>query len=236
MPFAFPAVAAPCRSCLAPDRANGPRPRCLRPPAWDGGGGVPAGADVGFAALRKGGNAVDAAVATAFAMAVTYPSAGNLGGGGFMLIYPAVASAIRSSSTTAKNPPLAAHSTMFGKNDTWYSDKAVGVPGTVAGLPWHSGWYGCPGKTWFCPPGGLAEEGFVIDSPLAGAFAQLDRRQSPESPELRRVLGKAGGVFDWAAGDRLVQKDLAQDATSHRRARSRGFLPRPCCRSASPPR
>src|SRR5262245_64229254 len=53
----------------------------------------PPGADVGAAVLRKGGNAVDAAVATAFAMAVTYPAAGNIGGGGFLLIPPPKAQA-----------------------------------------------------------------------------------------------------------------------------------------------
>ena len=91
----------------------------------------PPGAEVGRDVLLKGGNAVDAAVATAFAMAVTYPEAGNIGGGGFMVVYPA----------DGREPvvidyrevaPAAASKTMFRKSDSVYSHKAVGVPKGLA--------------------------------------------------------------------------------------------------------
>src|SRR5437879_5438271 len=93
----------------------------------------PPGADVGCDVLRKGGNAVDAAVATAFAMAVTYPAAGNLGGGGFMVVHPADGSkpvVIE----YREGAPIAASKTMYAAEDTWYSHRAVGVPGTVRGM------------------------------------------------------------------------------------------------------
>src|SRR6266576_730212 len=93
----------------------------------------PPGTDVGVEILRKGGNAVDAAVATAFALAVTYPAAGNIGGGGFMIVYPGgkpepVVIEYR------ETAPAAATKTMFSKDDSWYGPKVVGVPGTVRGM------------------------------------------------------------------------------------------------------
>ena len=96
----------------------------------------PPAADVGLATLKAGGNAVDAAVATAFALAVTYPSAGNLGGGGFMTVHPAKGRGAPAVIDYREKAPLAASRTMFAPKDTIYSHKAVGVPGTVAGLSW----------------------------------------------------------------------------------------------------
>src|SRR5262245_47256716 len=79
----------------------------------------PPGADVGCDVLKRGGNAVDAAVATAFAMAVTYPSAGNLGGGGFMVIHPGNGSADAPVVIDYREKaPAAASKTMFTRNDT----------------------------------------------------------------------------------------------------------------------
>ncbi len=98
------------------------------------------GAEIGTEILARGGNAVDAAVATGFAMAVTYPRAGNIGGGGFMMIY----SAERNEAITIdyrETAPAAATRDMFlgpdGKPDPAKSRSSVlgvGVPGTVAGL------------------------------------------------------------------------------------------------------
>lgn len=169
----------------------------------------PPGADTGRAILQKGGNAVDAAVATAFAMAVTYPAAGNIGGGGFMLIYPAGGKTAPVVIDYREKAPRAAHKTMFTKKDSRYSAKAVGVPGTVRGLALAHAKFGkLPWKDLVMPAVHLAEEGFAIDAALADSLNWIVGT-SPEFPELRRVFGKAGGGA-WEAGDRLVQKDLAK--------------------------
>jgi gamma-glutamyltranspeptidase/glutathione hydrolase len=181
----------------------------------------PPGADVGRDILQKGGNAVDAAIATAFAMAVTHPSAGNIGGGGFMLIYPphpTLSPRGGEGRVRGREPvvidyrekaPLAAHKTMFTKSDSRYSAKAVGVPGTVRGLALAHAQFGTqPWKELVMPAVKLAEEGFVIDSPLASSLNWVVAG-SPGFDELRRVFGKGDGT-PWEAGDRMVQKDLAK--------------------------
>jgi gamma-glutamyltranspeptidase/glutathione hydrolase len=169
----------------------------------------PPGADTGRDILRRGGNAVDAAVATAFAMAVTYPAAGNIGGGGFMLVYPAKGKGEPIVIDYREKAPAAASKTMFTKKDSWYSAKAVGVPGTVRGLALaHKKFGKLPWKDLVTPAVRLAEEGFLIDDALAGSLNWIVG-SSQDFPELRRVFGKADGM-DWKAGDRLVQKDLAK--------------------------
>src|SRR3989442_1315185 len=96
---------------------------CASPPA----------ADVGVSVLKAGGNAVDAAVATAFAMAVTYPIAGNIGGGGFMVVYPG-SKAEPGVFDYRETAPAAATKTMISKDDTWYGYKGRGGPGAVRRL------------------------------------------------------------------------------------------------------
>jgi gamma-glutamyltranspeptidase/glutathione hydrolase len=183
----------------------------------------PPGADTGRDILLKGGNAVDAAVATAFAMAVTYPSAGNLGGGGFMLIHPAGGKAPPVVIDYRETAPAAAKRTMFAKTDTWYSHKAVGVPGTVHGLALAHSRFGK--LTWrevVGPAVKLADEGFVIDAQLSGSLnAVVSSFQV--TPEMRRVFGKNGGRSRWQAGDRLVQKDLAQTLRRIQESGADGF-------------
>ncbi len=169
----------------------------------------PPGAEVGLAVLKKGGNAVDAAVATAFAMAVTYPAAGNIGGGGFMVVHPGdrrppVVIEYR------ETAPAAATKTMFAKNDSWYGHKPVGVPGTVRGMALaHQKFGKLPWKDLVMPAVRLAEDGFVIDDSLASSLNWIVG-SSGDFPELRRVLGKNHGKEEWNAGDRLVQKDLGR--------------------------
>jgi gamma-glutamyltranspeptidase/glutathione hydrolase len=169
----------------------------------------PPGAEVGLAVLKKGGNAVDAAVATAFAMAVTYPAAGNIGGGGFMLIYPGdkPQPAVIEYRETA---PAAATRTMYKKNESIYTHRAVGVPGTVRGLALAHRKFGTlPWKDLVMPAVKLAEEGFVIDESLADSLNWVVGSSS-DFPELVRVFGKNKGNDEWKAGDRLVQKDLGK--------------------------
>jgi gamma-glutamyltranspeptidase/glutathione hydrolase len=168
----------------------------------------PPGAEAGRDILLRGGNAVDAAVATALAMAVTYPAAGNLGGGGFMLVYPGhgaepVVIEYR------EMAPAAARATMFSRTDTIYSPKAVGVPGTVRGLYLaHQRFGKLPWKELVAPAIRLAEQGFVLSDTLADSLNWVVGG-SPEHPELQRVFGK-NGAANWQAGDRLVQPDLAR--------------------------
>jgi gamma-glutamyltranspeptidase / glutathione hydrolase len=166
------------------------------------------GSEAGLEVLKKGGNAVDAAVATAFALAVTYPQAGNIGGGGFMVVAPGgkqepVAIDYR------ETAPAAATKTMFGKDETWYSHRAVGVPGTVRGLALaHQRFGKLPWKDVVQPAVRLAEQGFPLDAHVASSLSGFVAT-SEELPEVGRVFGKDGGKADWATGDRLVQKDLA---------------------------
>jgi gamma-glutamyltranspeptidase / glutathione hydrolase len=165
------------------------------------------GAEAGLEILKKGGSAVDAAVATALALAVTYPAAGNLGGGGFMVIHPGkdkepVVIEYR------ETAPSAATRTMFGKNDSNYGHKVVGVPGTVRGLGLaHQRFGKLPWKEIVAPAIKLAEEGFIIDEHLANSLSWIVCAAA-DFPELRRVYGK-NGSDEWEGGDLLVQKDLA---------------------------
>ncbi len=165
--------------------------------------------EVGRDILKKGGNAVDAAVATAFALAVTYPPAGNIGGGGFMVVYPGdkrepVVVEYR------ETAPAAAGKNMFAKNDGWLGHKPVGVPGTVRGMALaHQKFGKLPWKDVLTPAVRLAEDGFALDAFLASSLNSIVGSSS-DFPELRRVLGKEDGKADWREGDRLVQKDLAK--------------------------
>src|SRR5215212_788883 len=129
--------------------------------------------DVGAAILKKGGNAVDAAVATAFALAVTHPSAGNIGGGGFMVIRPAKGAPI--TIDYRERAPLKSTPTMYldstGKivrerTSTGYL--APGVPGTVRGLAAaHKRFGKLEWRDVVMPAVDLAEKGFPLSDALA---------------------------------------------------------------------
>src|SRR6516165_5857533 len=163
--------------------------------------------DVGLAVLKDGGNAVDAAVATAFALAVTHPAAGNIGGGGFMLVHPA-----KGEPTVfeyRETAPAAAHKTMFKKGDTPYSHRIVGVPGTVRGMELaHKKFGKLAWKSVVMPAVMLADKGFVLDKHHAGSLNGV-LKSAKELAELQRVFGKLDDSA-WAAGDRLIQPDLAK--------------------------
>ncbi|HVX13366.1 MAG TPA: gamma-glutamyltransferase [Pirellulales bacterium] len=164
--------------------------------------------DVGAAVLRRGGNAVDAAVAMALALAVTLPEAGNLGGGGFMLVWPGEAGE-PTCIDYRETAPAKATATMFSLGDSPRGHKVVGVPGTLRGLELAHRRFGkLPWKTLVEPAVRLADEGFVLGRRLAHDLNEL-LETSSEFTELRRVFGKAGATADWAADDRLRQPDLA---------------------------
>lgn len=163
---------------------------------------------VGVDILKRGGNAVDAAVATAFALAVTWPEAGNIGGGGFMLVYPGAGSApvVIDYRETA---PAAAQKTTFAETRSHLGHRIAGVPGTVRGLALAHAKFGkLPWKELVAPAVRLAEDGFIVDEYLASGLNSILAR-SKEFAEFQRVYGKANGSAQWQAGDRLVLKDLA---------------------------
>ncbi len=167
----------------------------------------PRASNVGLDVLRRGGTAVDASVATAFALAVTWPEAGNIGGGGFMMIHPG----------GGKEPvcvdyretaPAASTEKMFVKQTDRHNHRLVGVPGTVRGLALAHSRYGkLPWRDLLAGPIRLAGEGFEIDETLARGLNSI-LASSKRHKELQRVYGKPDGSA-WKAGDRLVQPDLA---------------------------
>jgi len=167
----------------------------------------PEAADVGVAILKQGGNAVDAAVAVALAEAVAYPAAGNIGGGGFMLVYPPGGDpTVIEYRETA---PAAVNRGTFAKTTDWHDHKAVGIPGTLRGLEMaHKRFGKLPWKDLVAPAIRLASEGFALDAPMAKSLNEVMKKA--KNDEFRRLFGKDGGKTPWKAGDRLVQKDLAR--------------------------
>ena len=188
------------------------------------------GARVGADILRRGGNAVDAAVATGFALAVSYPRAGNIGGGGFMIIH----SAERHEDIAVdyrETAPAAATRDMFlgadGKPDIAKSrDSAlsIGVPGTVAGLALALEKYGS-GKFTLAdllkPAIDLARDGFVIADDMADTLPGIQRRLA-HWPASARIFSRADGS-SLREGDTLVQRDLAATLAAVAAQGPRGF-------------
>jgi len=165
--------------------------------------------EVGVTVLKQGGSAVDAAVATALALAVTFPEAGNLGGGGFMLVHPG-GGAEDVCIDYRETAPAAATATMFSLGERRLGHKVVGVPGTLRGLELaHQRFGKLPWHVLVEPAQRLAQEGFDLGAPLAKSLNELVA-SSGEFSELRRVFGKEFGSAAWQAGDRLVQPELAR--------------------------
>jgi len=161
----------------------------------------PPATDVGGDILKAGGNAVDAAVAVGFAEAVTWPEAGNIGGGGFMLIHRPNAKPVFID--YREMAPAAATEQMFAKAVDYQSAKTAGVPGTVRGFELaHKRFGKLPWKDLVLPAVKLAEEGFAINAALVG---RLNGAKTARNPEFQRIFGKKGG---WKAGDILKQPDL----------------------------
>ena len=167
---------------------------------------------VGADVLAEGGTAIDAAVATAFALAVTHPTAGNIGGGGFILFRPAAGEP--EAYDFRETAPAAASPTMFLVDGKYNSDRhhnshvSVGVPGTVAGL--HLAWKAHGKVPWprlVRPAIALARDGFVVTEGLARSLGSVldDFRKYPGS---RAQFTKDGAPYE--AGDILKQPDLAR--------------------------
>ena len=123
----------------------------------------------GLGILKAGGNAVDAAVAVEFALAVTWPEAGNIGGGGFMMVHPGGDRRRRVVCIDYRETaPRKATETMFGPRDGRYTHKIVGVPGTVHGMVTAHKRYGSmKWKRLLEPAIRLARDGFAVAAALA---------------------------------------------------------------------
>lgn len=172
---------------------------------------------IGVDVLRRGGNAVDAAVAVGFALAVTLPRAGNLGGGGFMLVHLAARN-----ETVAidyrETAPAAATPTMFlgpdGEPDPKLSRESglgAGVPGTVAGLAEAHRRYGSGRMSLaelIAPAIRLAREGIAVEADLADSLPVIAPRLA-RFPSSARIFLRPDGT-PLRPGDRLVQEDLAR--------------------------
>lgn len=188
----------------------------------------PLASQAGLSILQKGGNAIDAAIATQLALAVVYPNAGNIGGGGFMVAQ--LKNGKQLALDYREKAPAKAHRDMYIEADgTANTDKSQqghlssGVPGTVAGL-FAAHQYGkLPFKLLIAPAIALAEKGFVITAAEARGLNNLKsdlKKYNTQTP----AFIKDG---EWKAGDTLVQTDLANTLKRIRDNGQAGFYAGP---------
>ena len=167
----------------------------------------------GVSMLQQGGNAIDAAVAVGFALAVTHPSAGNLGGGGLMVIR--FADGRTTSIDYREVAPAKAFRDMYldaagnvVPERSLIGPLAAGVPGSVAGLAYVHKKYGkLPWKDVVAPAIALAEGGVVLTDAMANSL-RAAQKLLERFPESKRIFLRDGALY--ARGDRLVQPDLAK--------------------------
>jgi gamma-glutamyltranspeptidase/glutathione hydrolase len=201
-------TAAPIRSQVPEDigvRSRDGLVVCVSAPACD----------VGAAVLARGGNAVDAAVATSFALAVTHPAAGNIGGGGFMIVRTPTGEL--TSFDYREKAPLGSTRTMYlganGTIDRGLTEAgylAPGVPGSVRGLELaHKKLGKLPWKDVVQPAVVLAEQGFPLSAALARSLNAEVAGPMARFPASVGAYGKPGGGL-WSEGDRLVLSDLSR--------------------------
>jgi gamma-glutamyltranspeptidase/glutathione hydrolase len=168
---------------------------------------------VGLQVLKNGGNAVDAAVATALALAVTHPQAGNLGGGGFMVVR--MADGRTAAFDFREKAPASAKADMYLRADgTVDTDKvqfgasAAGVPGSPAGLALALQKFGSkPLRELAAPAIRLARDGIPVDQFLAGTL-RSEQKQLGRYPSTKKIVFR--GEEPLQQGDLLVQEDLAR--------------------------
>ena len=182
--------------------------------------------EVGVDVLRNGGNAIDAAVAVGYALAVVYPAAGTLGGGGFMTLQ--LADGRQRFLDFRERAPLAATADMYLdaagnviRGSTLHGHLAVGVPGTVSGLETALAKYGTMRRAELVAPAiRLAEQGFVLDPgdvEMLAIGTEVFRADAPSAA----IFLDNGRPF--VAGDRLVQRDLAATLRQIAEAGAAGF-------------
>ena len=185
---------------------------------------------VGVDVLRRGGNAVDAAVAVGYALAVVYPAAGNLGGGGFMTVQ--LADGRKTFLDFREKAPLAASANMYLDKDgnvikglSTYGHLAVGVPGSVSGMEYARTKYGTMKRAELLKPAiTLAEKGFALGQGDIDIFhtATADFSKDPASAAIFLNKGQAFQV-----GQKLVQKDLAKTLKAISQRGTDGFYKGP---------
>ena len=165
--------------------------------------------EVGFQVINGGGNAIDAAVATAFAMAVTHPTAGNIGGGGFIVYRPAAGEP--TAYDFRERAPAGSGADMWLKDGKYEFDihhnshRSVGVPGTVAGL--HLAWKEQGSKPWkdlVMPAVALARDGFEVSHGLARSLEEMIP-EFKKYPASLAQFSKNGQPYQ--AGELLKQPD-----------------------------
>jgi len=171
--------------------------------------------DIGLQILKDGGNAVDAGVAVGFALAVTLPRAGNLGGGGFMMIYDAKQGKTVALDYREKAPSSASRDMYLDDEGNAVSDLsryhglAIGVPGTVAGLLKALEEHGTMSREQVMAPAiALAEDGIEVTAGLSESLTALSDRLQ-KWPSTKKVFFKADGSA-YQPGERLKQPELAQ--------------------------
>jgi len=176
---------------------------------------TPLASDVGRDILAKGGNAVDAAIGVAFALQVTWPEAGNIGGGSFMMIAPPDEEVV--CVNYREKAPANVDANSFVNWTKRHHIRMAGVPGTVRGMALAHEKYGqLPWHEIIAPSITLAREGITVDPYLAyslNSVLSLDYiQQLPRFAEFRRVYGHPDGRR-WRPGEKLVQADLAKTLT-----------------------
>lgn len=172
----------------------------------------PIASEVGVEILKKGGNAVDAAIAVKFALAVVYPNAGNLGGGGFM-VFRGRDGSVSSLDFREKAPEKASRDMYLDKDGnpitdlSLYGQLASGVPGSVAGMDAAYKKYGTIAwKDLVQPAIDLATKGFPITKQQAGEFNRYKARFQKFNPNGAAIIRDA----EWKEGDLFVQSELAE--------------------------
>jgi gamma-glutamyltranspeptidase/glutathione hydrolase len=187
--------------------------------------------EVGLKVLQKGGNAVDAAVATAFALAVTLPNAGNIGGGGFMMLHDA-----KSGKDTAidfrEMAPAAASRNMYldaqgnvVPDKSLFTQAAIGVPGTVAGMMYALEHYGTrPRAELIAPAVALAEKGFPVDEQLAVTM-EAEAKHLGAWASSKKIFFKDGRTL--RTGETLRNPDLAKSLALIEREGAKAFYDGP---------
>jgi gamma-glutamyltranspeptidase/glutathione hydrolase len=168
---------------------------------------------VGAEVLQDGGNAVDAAVAVGFALAVVHPSAGNIGGGGFLMFRDAGGDAV--AYDFREQAPAAANAQMYLQDGEYSSEVhhrsalAIGVPGTVAGM--HLAWSDHGKLPWarlLQPAISLARDGFELSYSLAGSMQRFAEGRAQQYPATVAAFTKNGEPYE--AGEVWKQPDLAK--------------------------